>query len=57
MGCRPWGHTELDTTEATAAAAAAELSPLLDRELLTITRIPLDKVPGNLSRKSYAMDK
>ena len=57
MGCRPWGHTESDTTEATAAAAAAELSPLLDRELLTITRIPLDKVPGNLSRKSYAMDK
>ena len=23
MGCRLWGHTELDMTEATAAAAAA----------------------------------
>ena len=48
VGCRLWGHTELDTTEATAAAAAA--GKLLHQ--LHILKVPasnagdLGSIPG-----------
>ena len=46
MGCRLWGHTESDTTEATAAAAAvAAITTLIKRLAAT------DEYWANQNRK------
>ena len=34
MGCRLWGRTESDTTEATSAAAAAASNPKLESQAM-----------------------
>ena len=41
VGCRLWGHTELDTTEATAAAAADSI--LKSRDITLPTKVRLVK--------------
>ena len=44
MGCRLWGHTESDTTEAAAAAALKELRPSLPQNVALLLVVSLPKV-------------